>query len=376
MATVQERDGARGTTWRTVWRDTDTGKVRSRTFTDPENAEALKEFLDSNNNSFKVASEAKRTYDKRIPRVHEIVTRHIDLLTKPQPGTITRYRNHNRDHIVDSRLGKMAVDRVEKKHVIEWLGQLKSAKGSNIAPGSELSQRTKKNVQALLSSAFNTAVEEGAMLRNPAKGIGDPDLNQGREAVYLSPEDLEIIEDATPDEYRLFVKFLGKTGLRYNEATALRKRDIRVEGKRCIVMVTRAWKNTGAGEEIGTPKTAMARRNVTCGLELSAELIDHMNDLRPGELVFSRPGGEFLRNSYFHKNVWQPVINKLVKDGDLDDKPWIHELRKAHTTHLLQKGVAVNVVQARLGHEDPQTTLKIYARLTNDDDRNAADALD
>ncbi|GAA1498834.1 tyrosine-type recombinase/integrase [Paeniglutamicibacter kerguelensis] len=68
-------------------------------------------------------------------------------------------------------------------------------------------------------------------------------------------------------------------------------------------------------------------------------------------MLFTRVGGEFLRNSYFHKYTWQPVINKLVADGDLDEKPWIHEIRKAHTTHLLQKGVAVNVVQARLGHE-------------------------
>lgn len=83
-----------------------------------------------------------------------------------------------------------------------------------------------------------------------------------------------------------------------------------------------------------------------------------------------------MSNGYFHKTVWQPVVKALVDEGHLDEKPWIHEIRKAHTTHLLQKGIPVNVVQARLGHEDPQTTLKIYARLTNGDDLKAADALD
>jgi hypothetical protein len=42
----------------------------------------------------------------------------------------------------------------------------------------------------------------------------------------------------------------------------------------------------------------------------------------------------------------------------LDRKPWIDEIRHTHTTHLLDAGVPVHIVQARLGHEDPQTTLR------------------
>lgn len=376
MATIKEFERKKGAVYRVTYRNKDTGKVTSRSFEDEEKARTFKDFLESNEHSLKAASEVKRMHDKRMPKVHEIVSTHIDQLTKPQSGTIKRYRNHNAGHIADSNLGKLAVDKVTKQHVIDWMDGLRSAKGSNIAEGSELSQRTKKNIHALLSSAFDTAVNDGRMTKNVAKGIGDPDTGEAREAVYLSPEDLETIESAMPERYKLFIRVLSKTGLRYNEATALRKRDIRVEEKRCIIMVTRAWKATAEGEKVGPPKTPMAKRNVTCSLDLSADLIEHVKDMRPGELIFTRENGDFLRNSYFHKYTWQPVISQLVQDGDLDEKPWIHEIRKAHTTHLLQKGVPVNVVQARLGHEDPQTTLKIYARLANDDDQKAADALD
>lgn len=375
MAVIQTIERKKDTGYRVVYRNKDTGKMASRIFDDEVKARTFKDFLEANGSSLKAATEVKRIHDKRMPRVHEIVTSHIDQLTKPQTGTIKRYRNHNAGHIIGSTLGNMAIDKVTKQHVIDWMAGLRAVKGSNKPIGSELSQRTKKNIHALLSSVFDTAVEEGKMAKNVAKGIGDPDKGEAREAVYLSLEDLQIIEDAMPDQYKLFIRVLAKTGLRYNEATALRKRDIRVEGKRCIIMITRAWKSTDDGEQIGPPKTEMAKRNVTCSLELSADLIEHMKDLRPGELIFTRPDGEFLRNSYFHKYTWQPVINKLVEDGDLDEKPWIHEIRKAHTTHLLQAGVPVSVVQARLGHEDPQTTLKIYARLANDDDQKAADAL-
>ncbi|HJX77257.1 tyrosine-type recombinase/integrase [Glutamicibacter sp.] len=377
MATIQThvaKDGKES--YKVVWREPGAKKIRSRRFPDKDKAITLKDFLDANGNSYAAATEVKTRMDNRLPTVSEVVDRHISLLTKPQPGTIQRYKNLAKAHIHGSPLGHMPAEKATKRDVIEWMASLRATKGSNIEEGSELSQRTKKNVHALLSTAFNTAVENDDVERNPAKGVGDPDLHKSREPVYLSEDDLEIIEEAMPERYQLFIRFLGKTGLRYSEATALRKRDIRVSGERCTVMVTRAWKNTGAGEEIGLPKTKQGERQVNCGPKLSASLIEVMKDMRPGEFVFTRPNGEFLRNSYFHKNVWQPVISKLVEDGDLDDKPWIHEIRKAHTTHLLQKGVPVKDVQTRLGHQDPQTTLRIYAQVTTESDVRAADLVD
>ena len=91
--------------------------------------------------------------------------------------------------------------------------------------------------------------------------------------------------------------------------------------------------------------------------------------------MFQRPDGDYVRNSRFHKEVWQPLMGKLV-GKELDRKPWIHEIRHAHCTHLLEAGVPVHVVQARMGHEDPQTTLRVYARLAKASDAAAADALD
>lgn len=376
MAVIQKIERKKGTGYRVVYRNKDTGKMASRMFDDEDKATTFKDFLEANGASLKAAVEVKRMHDKRVPRVHEIVTRHIDLLTKVQSGTVRKYRSRAKLHIEGSKLGNMAIDKVTKAHVIEWLDGLRSAKGANIAAGSELSQRTKGEVQALLSSAFNTAVDEGVMIKNVAKGVGDPDTNGGREPVYLSKDDLQLIEDAMPERYKLFIRVLAKTGIRYSEATALRKRDIRVTGERATIMVTRAWKATEDGEEIGPPKTKKAKRNVSCSLELSTALIEHIDGLAAGDFVFTRSNGEYLRNSYFHKETWQPVINSLVKTGALADKPWIHEIRKAHTTHLLQAGVPVNVVQSRLGHENPRTTLNIYAQLANDDDEKAADALE
>lgn len=375
MATIQARPRANGTTgYRVVWRDPDSG-TKSRTFDDKHKADELKDFLDANGNSFKLAAKAKIRKDSTAPTVSEVVVRHLDLLRKPQPGTIAKYRRMAAAHIDASDLGQTPVDKVTKAAVIDWLDGLTVRRGANQAVGEPLSRKTKQNIHALLSAAFVTAVDAEVMHRNPAKGVAEADLNEAREAVYLSPEDLAMIADRIDPRYSLFIRFLGGTGLRYSEATALRRRDIATRDGRATVRVSRAWKSVGKGEEIGPPKTRKANRTVTCNAALSADLAELLQERGPDDLVFQRPDGAYVRNARFHKEVWQPLMAQLLEDGSLDRKPWIHEIRHAHTTHLLDAGVPVHVVQARLGHEDPQTTLRVYARLAKASDAAAADAI-
>ena len=119
--------------------------------------------------------------------MYEVVVRHIDLLRKPQPGTIAKYRNMATAHIADSDLGKTPVDKINKAAVIDWLDELKVQQGANQTVGEPLSRKTKQNVHALLSAAFVTAMDSEVMHRNPAKGVAEADLNEAREAVVVLP---------------------------------------------------------------------------------------------------------------------------------------------------------------------------------------------
>jgi integrase len=374
VATIQTRPRKDGSTgYRVVWRDADKG-IQSRTFTEADKAQELKDFLDGNGNSFKLAAKAKIRKDSTAPTVYEVVVRHIDLLRKPQPGTIAKYRNMAAAHIAGRELGKTPVDKVNKAAVIDWLDGLKVQSRANQETGQPLGRKTKGNVHAILSAAFATAVDEEVMHRNPAKGVSEADLNEAREPVYLSPEDLVMLAERVDPHYSLFIRFLGGTGLRYSEATALRRRDITIKDGRASVRVSRAWKSVGKGEEIGPPKSKKGNRTITCNAALSASLAEWLPEIGLDDFVFTRPDGEYVRNSRFHKEIWQPLMGKLV-GKELDRKPWIHEIRHAHCTHLLDANVPVHVVQARMGHEDPQTTLRVYARLAKASDAAAADAL-
>lgn len=383
MASIRTRTLAGGGASHTVtWRDPDEG-LKARTFSDKDygpgdakrRAQELKDFLDANGNSFKLAAKAKVRKDSTAPTVSEVVKRHIDLLRKPQPGTIAKYRRMAAAHIDGSDLGMTPADKVTKAAVIDWLDGLKVQSRANQPTGQPLSRKSKGNIHAVLSAAFATAVDEEVMQRNPAKGVAEADLNEAREAVYLSPDDLVMLADRVDPHYKLFIQFLAGTGLRYSEATALRRRDITVRDGRAAVRVTRAWKSVFRGEEIGPPKSKKARRTVSCNAALSAALAEHLQTLGLDDFVFQRPDGGYVKNSRFHKEVWQPLMVELLEDGSLDRKPWIHEIRHAHCTHLLEAKVPVHVVQARMGHEDPQTTLRVYARLAKASDAAAADAL-
>lgn len=364
-----------------TWRDPETG-LKTRTFSDKDygpgeakdKALELKAFLDANGNSYKLAATAKVRKDSTAPTVSEVVTRHIDLLRKPQPGTIAKYRKMAAAHIDPSDLGRTPVDKVNKAAVIDWLDELVVRQGANQTVGQPLSRQTKQNIHALLSAAFVTAMDAETMTRNPAKGVAEADLNEAREAVYLSPDALVMLAERIDPHYSLFIRFLGGTGLRYSEATALRRRDITIRDGRAAVRVSRAWKSKGKGEEIGPPKTKKANRTITCNASLSAALADRLQQTELDDFVFQRPDGDYVRNSRFHKEVWQPLMGELV-GKELDRKPWIHEIRHAHTTHLLDADVPVHVLQARLGHEDPRTTLRVYARLAKASDAAASDAL-
>lgn len=382
MASIRTRDLARGGASHTVtWRDPEQG-LKTRTFSDKDyqpgeakrKAQELKDFLDANGNSFKLAAKAKVRKDSTAATVSDVVRRHIDLLRKPQPGTIAKYRRMAAAHIDGSDLGQTPVDKVTKAAVIDWLDGLVVQSRANQPTGQPLGRKSKANVHAVLSAAFATAIDEEVMHRNPAKGVSEADLNEAREPVYLSPDDLALLSDRVDQHYRLFLRFLGGTGLRYSEATALRRRDITIREGRASVRVSRAWKSKGRGEEIGPPKSKKGNRTVTCNASLSAELAEYLPTIGLDAFVFQRPDGTYVKNSRFHKEVWQPLMGELV-GKELDRKPWIHEIRHAHCTHLLDANVPVHVVQARMGHEDPQTTLRVYARMSTASDAAAADAL-
>lgn len=376
MASIRTRQKQDGTESHTVtWREPG-GEIKSRTYSTHAQAQELADFLSANGNSFKLAARAKKAKDDHVPTVQEWVQEFIDQ----KRNVLARSRDDDtrklRDHITGTPLGKTPITDVTRAQVIAWVEGLRVHTRAGTATDRLPSQKTIKNVHSLLSGALRRAVEEQKIPINPALRVLDADLGQAREPVFISTDQLARMIERVDEPHRLLVQMLGYSGLRFSEATALRKRDVTFSDWRATIDVSRAWKRSPDGDVIGTPKTRKGRRRVACSRELSAALRERWDQVGADDLLFQRSDGSPVPNGWFHREAWIPLIDRLTTEGVFDRRPWVHELRKAHTSHLLQAGVPVHVVQARLGHEDPQTTLRIYAQMSTGDDIAAADALD
>lgn len=362
MASIRKRPRKDGTTtWAVLWRDSDTGKQTSRSLATEADAKLLKDFLDANNNSFAQAAQAAARMDSKAPTVQQIVDEHIQTLTSVSPGTRRTYQSLANLHIYTT-LGLIPVDMLTRVDVAKWFNEL------------PLKAKSRKNIHSILSAALKGAISNKHISENVALGIRAAREENTHDPVFLTEAQMMIIYSALPHQWRLFIEVLENTGLRYGEATALRWKDIDFNNERGVIRVTRAWRRGDNGEYVGPPKTRKSTRSVSLPLWLSQKLFEARNGAPADQLIFTRPSGLHLSNAYFHTNVWIPLMKKVTEQ--LECKPRIHDLRHTHASRLIAKGVALPVIQARLGHESITTTVNTYGHLTHDADEQAARLLD
>ncbi len=116
------------------------------------------------------------------------------------------------------------------------------------------------------------------------------------------------------------------------------------------------------------PKSKRSKREIALSPSLAIVLWEHRlkqeharktlgKPLVPMDLVFSHPDGKpFRLNSV--PRAFQTIAQSIGLKGI-----WLHGLRHAHATILLQQGVHPKIVQERLGHSSISTTLDIYSRV-------------
>ena len=214
---------------------------------------------------------------------------------------------------------------------------------------------------------LDRAVEKGYLLKNPAKGIRLP---RGREAekvemVIITPDEFVGIEKRLPEHYRPFVRFMYGTGCRWGEAVALTKGDVALPN----VRIRRALKwSPDNDRKVGATKTKKSNRTIVVGDIMLDDLRAACEGKANDELVFTAPRGGQILHRTFWSRVWLPAVSHI------EPRPRIHDLRHSHASWLLAQGMPIHVVQARLGHENIQTTVNTYGHLLPDAQALAAAA--
>jgi site-specific recombinase XerD len=95
---------------------------------------------------------------------------------------------------------------------------------------------------------------------------------------------------------------------------------------------------------------------------------DYRSDL---DLIFANPDGSPLR-----PNSVSATVSRLCRRLGLPNGASLHTVRHSHASLLLEKGVDIATVSARLGHSSVRTTADIYSHAIRGKDRAAAQVWD
>lgn len=291
----------------------------------------------------------------------EYAQRWIDERHALKPRTRKLYEGQLRLLIVPA-LGDVPVRRLTYPQIRRWFGALDRDK-------------TRRNAQAygLLHSILNTAVKDGLLQSNPCQIEGV--MNAGsrkRDPIILSPKQLRLLSEAVPERYRALVLLSAWCGLRWGEATELRRSDVSDNAE--VLTVARAVTHRD-GCRIDTPKSGKGR-TVVIPPHIREAVKHHLN-VHTGEgdsaLLFpavrQRDGHcGHLNDRVFDEAAWRPGLKSIGVQGVRR-----HDLRHFAGTMTAQVGSLAETMQ-RLGHSTVKASL-IYQGIVNGRDDAIAAAL-
>ena len=272
--------------------------------------------------------------------------------------------NHIKPALGEIPLEKLTAMDLQRlyKHLLES-GRVECTEARNKPKG--LSVKTVRNINQMISSALNCAVEQRLIASNPTKGCVLPKLER-KEMKILPPESLgTFFEEARRSGvFELYYIDLA-TGLRRGELLGLKWSDIDLN--KGVIHIRRQVLRQN-GEVVEAPlKTKNSYRNIAIGVE-TIQVLKGMN--QTDEYVFPSPyGGPMSPDSVLH------MLQRVLKRAGLE-RIRFHDLRHTFSVLALQNGVDVKTLSAMLGHYSAGFTLDTYAHVTTSMQKQAANAVD
>jgi integrase len=278
----------------------------------------------------------------------------FDRAIDSRPGANNRTRSdYRRDFAghVPAWLADKPIETITREDVGKWLVELAST----------LKPKTIHNIHNMVSSVMKDAQIDGLLTRNPFAGQLKSVPVRHEEMVFLTPAEFATFLGFVSEYYRPLVTFLFGTGLRWSEATALRREHVDLDGARLFVVT--AWKRQpGAGPLSLEPKSARSRRTVTLTARQVELLATAVDGKAASDLVFVNQAGHRIEGGTFYGGVWD-VARKRAEATGFGKHPRIHDLRHSHAAVLLSGGQPVLAVSRRLGHASAAITSDRYGHL-------------
>jgi integrase len=371
--TARHGDGSR---WRVYWwEETQTGRRRrSKRFQRKPDAQQYAAKIDND-----LRAGIYRPPEHAETLFADVAAEWLGTRLDIKPATYRRYERELRMYVLP-QLAARKIGTITKPQIAAWIAALSNGtaparykvRGSVPAEyepagtmNGPLSASSVDHVHTVASAVLAWAVDTDRISRNPASGVRLPRVT-APEHVYLSHEQVEALATAAQgvtgdDTDRSLVLLLAYTGLRINEALALRVSGLDL--MRARARITETWTVDKDGKRVlGTPKTHEKR-----AVPLPRFLVAELQQLTAGQpreaFVF-----QAARGGPVNDHNWRTrVFNVAALDADLDTMGLTpHKLRHTAASAAIAAGADVKVVQQMLGHKDATETLNTYGHLWPD----------
>jgi integrase len=270
--------------------------------------------------------------------------------------TANKYETNLRVHVIPI-FGERSLKSIRSIDVAEWVTKM-SSNGSRVG--------TIRSAHGIMNQVMTEAVRSGLIESNPCAHTRFPRMAR-YEPTIITEEEANAIIDVMPNNYKAFVTVLAYCGLRYGEAAALRRGKVDlIHGE---ITVDESVANANGKTIWGETKT-YERRVVSLPAFLVDALADHMEEFTEdadNSLVFTTGESKeakrkgWIQNNNFHNRVWNPAINRLVKEGVLKSDVSPKDLRATCASWVSDDFSPLEAAK-RLGHSNTATTTKHYAR--------------
>jgi integrase len=330
-------------------------------------ARALADRGEKHSRSFKRFSEAK-AFEREVERQADYGTpfnpragdvrfddflEHAIAVSKLRPSILAQYRGIFGRHL-RKQMGHVKIRDISRRLLRSTCASLRD-QGAGEA--------TIHAAHVIVRRTLGVAVDEELILRNPATGMG-VSKPAAKDRVFLSPEALKELAAEVPDRYRALILFMGRTGARIGEATALRMENLDL--LHGWATIAEAATEVDGKRLLGETKTGRVRRVALSPL-LRQELEAHVRRYckgRPSDLVFTTASGDAIRHSNFRNRTFNPAAALIGHPGLTP-----HGLRHTAVSLAIRAGANPKDVQEMAGHSSIRLTLDTYPHLSEGSQR-------
>jgi integrase/recombinase XerD len=232
-----------------------------------------------------------------------------------------------------------------------WEAEFRLRNGRDPSPNSLRAViQAVKSFYAYLERFDRLVDGEGRPYRNPALALEAPVIRPPAELDWLhSDEDEALLGCSLSKREAILVYFFRLTGLRLSEALSLTNRDVDLSSNEVRVR---------------SSKSDAGYRSVPILPELRPQIVEWQSFVK-AQGWYDQDGPFLVTRckTQMHPQYVEAALQRVGERAGLARRLTPHTLRRTFGSHLLNRGVRLEVVSRLLGHASTAITERAYARL-------------